>query len=251
MKISIHNRFAPILPLAVALLVAFSSNSWAVILSDNTSRTTAGVETATTTRWLAASFSTDASSYYLTSVTLLLANTSPGAASLYLYSEGGLEPGSLIAALTSPGSYSGTPAATTFTSAGTPLLPSTTYWLVLVPASGTFTWSWTADNTGDGAGFLHTWGDTSDSGASWYSCDNYATQFTVNASTTVPVTDGDMNCDGLVNILDADPFALALTDPNGYAAAFPSCDINRADMNNDNVNDGLDTQGFVAALLAP
>lgn len=219
------------------------------VLSDNIAKVTSGVENSTPTRWLTTSFSTNGSTYYLTTVTLLLANTTFGAANVYLYGDGGLEPGSLLATLTSPASYSPTPAPTTSAAPGTPLLPNTTYWIVFVPASGVFDWAWTSDNTGDGVGFTHTWGSTDDAGSSWYSCDTYATQLAINASTTVPVNDGDMNCDGVVNLADADPFALALTDPAGYTVAYPSCDINRADMNNDSVNDGLDVAGFVSALL--
>ena len=44
-------------------------------------------------------------------------------------------------------------------------------------------------------------------------------------------------------------FVLALIDPAAYRAAYPTCNINRADMNADTLIDGLDTQQFVAALL--
>ena len=41
---------------------------------------------------------------------------------------------------------------------------------------------------------------------------------------------GDLNCDGLVNNFDVDPFVLALTDPLAYSTAYPACDILRADL---------------------
>ncbi|MGE3180078.1 MAG: hypothetical protein AB7N71_00470 [Phycisphaerae bacterium] len=44
---------------------------------------------------------------------------------------------------------------------------------------------------------------------------------------------GDMNCDGTVSVSDIGGFVLALTDPAGYAAQFPACDINNADVNGD------------------
>jgi hypothetical protein len=60
---------------------------------------------------------------------------------------------------------------------------------------------------------------------------------------------GDLNCDWEVSPDDIDPFILALLDPEGYATAWPSCDINLADMNNDQVVDGADIEAFTAAVL--
>lgn len=59
----------------------------------------------------------------------------------------------------------------------------------------------------------------------------------------------DMNCDGSVNDQDIAPFAVALVDPALYAVMFPACDISRADVNQDGVNDGLDVAPFVAIIL--
>jgi hypothetical protein len=56
---------------------------------------------------------------------------------------------------------------------------------------------------------------------------------------------GDLNCDGVVDVLDVDPFVLALVDPAGYAAEYPACDINLADMNGDGLANGGDIQPFV------
>jgi hypothetical protein len=42
---------------------------------------------------------------------------------------------------------------------------------------------------------------------------------------------GDLNCDDQVDVDDVGPFILALIDPDGYAAAYPDCDITLADMN--------------------
>jgi uncharacterized membrane protein len=36
---------------------------------------------------------------------------------------------------------------------------------------------------------------------------------------------GDLNCDGAVNFGDINPFVLAISNPPGYATAFPDCDI--------------------------
>ncbi len=59
---------------------------------------------------------------------------------------------------------------------------------------------------------------------------------------------GDMNCDGLVNNGDVDPFVLAITDPAEYTATYPACDITHGDCNGDGwVNNG-DIDGFVELL---
>ena len=69
--------------------------------------------------------------------------------------------------------------------------------------------------------------------------------FTVAAN---PYNPGDLNCDGLVNFGDIDPFVLAITDAGGYAAQFPSCDINNADINGDSLVNFGDIDPFVALL---
>jgi len=57
---------------------------------------------------------------------------------------------------------------------------------------------------------------------------------------------GDMNCDGAFNTADIPLFVDALL----ATGSFGGCDINRADMNADALINGLDTQPFVAMLLA-
>lgn len=61
---------------------------------------------------------------------------------------------------------------------------------------------------------------------------------------------GDLDCDGLVNNFDIDPFVLGLTDPEAYAAAFPNCDRNSGDMNRDGVFNNFDIDPFVACLVS-
>ncbi len=62
---------------------------------------------------------------------------------------------------------------------------------------------------------------------------------------------GDTNNDGTVDTLDIDPFVLLLTDPAGYATAFPGVDaIAVGDINMDTVVDTLDIDPFVALLTA-
>jgi serine protease AprX len=59
---------------------------------------------------------------------------------------------------------------------------------------------------------------------------------------------GDLNCDGLLDTSDIDPFVLALIDPAAYAAAFPECFPIRADLNGDGLVDGADIDPFVTCL---
>jgi hypothetical protein len=61
---------------------------------------------------------------------------------------------------------------------------------------------------------------------------------------------GDLNCDGVVNNFDIDPFVLALSDPAGYAQRYPDCDRMLADCNGDGVVDNFDIDPFVK-LLSP
>lgn len=59
---------------------------------------------------------------------------------------------------------------------------------------------------------------------------------------------GDLNCDGFVNTFDIDAFVLALTDPAGYAAAYPRCDSTLADANDDGSVNAFDIDSFVNLL---
>ena len=77
---------------------------------------------------------------------------------------------------------------------------------------------------------------------------------TVNVTNSLSFTvggggmDGDMNCDGVISVGDIAGFVLALTNPAGYAAQFPSCNINNADINDDTVISVGDIGPFVALL---
>jgi hypothetical protein len=59
---------------------------------------------------------------------------------------------------------------------------------------------------------------------------------------------GDLNCDGLVNAFDIDPFVLALTDPAAYQAAHPDCQLMNADINGDGLVNAFDIDPFVVLL---
>lgn len=76
------------------------------VLSDNLSAATNAEEVATVDRWIASSFATGASAYSLTSATLLLSNPTAGAATVSVYTDDANAPGTLVATLTSPATYS-------------------------------------------------------------------------------------------------------------------------------------------------
>ena len=59
---------------------------------------------------------------------------------------------------------------------------------------------------------------------------------------------GDMNCDGAVNFDDINPFVLALSDPPGWHAAYPDCNLLNGDVNGDGAVDFQDINPFVALL---
>ena len=59
---------------------------------------------------------------------------------------------------------------------------------------------------------------------------------------------GDLNCDGAVSAFDIDPFVLALTDAEAYAAVYPDCDAGLADTNCDGLVNAFDIAPFVTCL---
>jgi len=59
---------------------------------------------------------------------------------------------------------------------------------------------------------------------------------------------GDLNCDGFVNNADIPVLVLALTDPAGYSAAYPDCDLMLGDVDGDGEFNNADIPAFVALL---
>ena len=59
---------------------------------------------------------------------------------------------------------------------------------------------------------------------------------------------GDLNCDGVVNFDDINPFVLALNGQAGYLAHYPNCDWRQADCNCDGAVDFGDINPFVSCL---
>jgi hypothetical protein len=58
-----------------------------------------------------------------------------------------------------------------------------------------------------------------------------------------------VNCDGLVNPFDIEPFILALTDLASYQVAYPNCDILTADCNANGVVNAFDIDPLIALLV--
>ena len=61
---------------------------------------------------------------------------------------------------------------------------------------------------------------------------------------------GDMNCDGVLNFADINPFVLALSDPSAYEARYPNCRWLNADCNSDGSVNFRDINPFVALLAS-
>jgi probable HAF family extracellular repeat protein len=64
-----------------------------------------------------------------------------------------------------------------------------------------------------------------------------------------PVVPGDLDCDGLINAFDIDPFVLALTDAAGYEDQWPDCNRWNADVNDDGEVNAFDIDPFVLLLV--
>lgn len=62
---------------------------------------------------------------------------------------------------------------------------------------------------------------------------------------------GDLNCDGLLDFADINPFVLRLTDPGGYQALYPECPLENGDIDGDGLADFADINPFVDLLVGP
>ena len=66
-----------------------------------------------------------------------------------------------------------------------------------------------------------------------------------------PFVFGDLNCDGVRDAFDIDPFVLALANPDAYAASYPECNVLNGDCNDDGSVDLFDVDAFVGLLTDP
>ena len=176
MRVRIGGAFA-----VVALLLLCTARASGAVFFNDLAAANGGSESASGSNWLTATFTTDSSSYTQLSATLLLSNPTAGAAELDFYSDGGLQPGSQLAVLSSPASYASSLSNATFSKSGISLTANTTYWLVLKANSGSFNWGWTNDSS-----IFEGWGNSFDAGASWFTDDAFPLQFSVTGSVPEP-----------------------------------------------------------------
>ena len=162
------------------------------MLFDNLAKTTGGVWAASPSQWQGQQFATDGDAYELAGITLWVSRSaSPGDARLSLFTSAGTPatPGTLLASMTLSTITSGSLQAATFTPTGTVSLGAgTTYWAVLdsLTPGTTFSWAWTSDNTGAGAGFSSAWAESTNAGVSWTPYPTSPHQMSVDAIRVVP-----------------------------------------------------------------
>ncbi len=65
-----------------------------------------------------------------------------------------------------------------------------------------------------------------------------------------PGARGDVNCDGVIDFDDIDPFVLALSGPEAFGAAYPDCNWLNADVTCDGAVDFDDIDPWIALLGA-
>jgi 6-phosphogluconolactonase (cycloisomerase 2 family) len=68
-------------------------------------------------------------------------------------------------------------------------------------------------------------------------------------ATWTPPINGDMDCDGDLDLADINALTLALLNAPGWTSTYPYCNINRGDMNGDGLVNAADIQLFVDALI--
>ena len=155
-------------------------------ISNNLTGASGGVESAVGDTYLSAGFNSGTTGGTLGSVTLDLGNSVSGLVEVDIYSDGGLQPGTKVGALSLSGTYSATPVATTFVASGITLSANSTYYVVLKALSGQFDWSWTTDD-GLGDGYTGTWGESDDAGLTWFTYDVYPFQMNVSLTSAASV----------------------------------------------------------------
>jgi hypothetical protein len=70
----------------------------------------------------------------------------------------------------------------------------------------------------------------------------------IESVVVTPFATGDLNCDGIVDFDDINPFVLAISSPVAYTAEYPGCSFLNADCSGDGVVDFDDINPFVAIL---
>jgi hypothetical protein len=157
---------------------------------DDLSATNGGSYAISGSTYEAGEFTTDSSTYNTLTVALFMSQTTAGTAQLDLYTNSGIQPGTLVSTFTSPTSFSSSLASATFTLSGLSLTASTDYWLVLHAPSGAYNWGWTSDFT-----VTQAWGESTDSGSIWFTDNAFPFQYSVvgtSGSTTPSLSINDV-----------------------------------------------------------
>ena len=71
---------------------------------------------------------------------------------------------------------------------------------------------------------------------------------TLSPVSVLPLATGDLNCDGVINFRDINPFVLILSNPSQWQATYPGCDFDNGDINCDGSVNFRDINPFVALL---
>jgi hypothetical protein len=82
----------------------------------------------------------------------------------------------------------------------------------------------------------------------WLDLDDANAYVALEASVCAAGVLGDLDCDGVVDFDDINPFILALSDPASYQIAYPNCNYLNADCDQDGDVDFDDINAFVALL---
>lgn len=210
-------------------------------LANNLEQPSAGIETASGDRSLAARFHTDSASRQLTSVTIEIgADSADTQATVGIHEDRGYEPGDLVAMLSAPALLPTSLSEATFTASGVELEPDQSYWVVLTTSGNNDVgWAWSDSNDGAGAGFSTEWGlSDAQAPAFWWTHDGFPLKMrvVVDGANACPA---DLNTDGELNFFDVSAFITLFnqTDP-------------QADFTGDGAFNFFDVSAFLSAFNA-
>jgi hypothetical protein len=145
---------------------ALASEASADVVTENLGQPNQALSVFDSTAWIAQSFTTDATAYTLSSISVQVVGFG-GGFTLSLYDDNAGNPGVLIDTLV--GSSSPNELTTYLPSTTVALSPSTTYYAVAKSSSGTYEWRLTGSTNQTGPGMI---GDTAiftvDSGSTWF-----------------------------------------------------------------------------------
>lgn len=224
----------------VSLLVACAvGNLSADELSSNIEQPSAGTESVSVGRSLAARFNTDTDAHELTSVTLEIEAPSNADVTVSIYSDQGFEPGNLIGSFSNPTSLPTSLGLATFAASGINLEASASYWVVMSSDDAGVSWAWSDSNDGEGDGFSTEWGVTDETDPEyWWTQDIYPLKMAVTVDEASSCI-ADVNGDGVLSFFDISAFVTLYND--GDAAV---------DFTDDGQLNFFDVSAFLAAYNA-